>query len=146
MLDQGDILSTSGDSNVNLRLLVVSGNYRKTEDGVVIELFGRCEDGRSVTVLYGGFRPYFYIVEPKEEDIADLRRDPLVVGITDRTLWHSRTNVNCAKVVITYPFEVPKYRKRFQEKGYEILAADILLSGQKICGPGDRVSFDEIRG
>ena len=44
-------------------MLVVSGHYRKVEDTVVIELFGRTEEGMSAAVLVRGFDPYFYIVE-----------------------------------------------------------------------------------
>ncbi len=38
-----------------MRVLVAS--YRSRD--VAVELFGRTDDGRSVTALYFGFRPYF---------------------------------------------------------------------------------------
>ncbi len=110
---------------MDVRLLVISGHYRRDLDEVVIELFGRGKDGRSYTVLYKGFRPYFYIVEPREDIREALGSDPEVLEISDRDLWTEGRIRNCLKVTIRFPFDVPKYRKKFQEKGYSILAADI---------------------
>ena len=45
-------------------ILVISGHYRKNDDGVTIELFGRTKEGRSITVLVNGFQPYFYSLIP----------------------------------------------------------------------------------
>ena len=45
----------------NVRLLTAS--YSK-EDDVVVELFGRTDDDRSIAVRYHGFKPYFYLVTP----------------------------------------------------------------------------------
>lgn len=110
---------------LNYRMLLVSGSYRKEEDGVTIELFGRLEDGRSATALLKGFRPYFYIVEADDVTIEKLQEDPMVVYTEKRTLWYKGKDRTCTKVTIIYPFEVPKYRKRYQERGFDILAADI---------------------
>ncbi|MCK5772313.1 MAG: DNA polymerase II, partial [Thermoplasmata archaeon] len=107
------------------RFLAVSGRYRKEDDGVTLELYGRCEDNRSITALYRGFWPYFFIVEPGEEVKQDLSNDPMVRELREESLWETGKDRRCLRVEITYPFEVPKYRKRWQEKGYRILAADI---------------------
>ncbi|MGA1848173.1 MAG: 3'-5' exonuclease, partial [Thermoplasmatota archaeon] len=107
------------------KMLVVSGHYRKVDDGVVIELFGRTEQGRSAAVMVKGFDPYFYIVEPRDGVEDELRSDPMIKSLEPRDLWYEGKERPCLKVTITYPFEVPKYRKRWQERGYSILAADI---------------------
>ena len=107
------------------RFLAVSGHYRKEGDGVTLELFGRCEDNRSITALYHDFWPYFYIVEPGEEVRKDLGNDPMVRDLREKSLWEAGEERNCLRVEITYPFDVPKYRKKWQERGYRILAADI---------------------
>ncbi len=107
------------------RFLAVSGHYRTEENGVTLELFGRCKDGRSITGLYRGFWPYFHIVEPGEEVLQDLRNDPMVRDLREETLWETGEDRNCLRVEITFPFDVPKYRKKWQERGYRILAADI---------------------
>lgn len=106
-------------------LLVIGGSYRTNEDGVTIQLFGRLRDGRSATLLIDGFRPYFYIVQPEERILEELEGDPMVNRVEERTLWYKGENRSCVKVTILYPFEVPKYRKRYQGRGYDILAADI---------------------
>ncbi|MFW3147055.1 MAG: DNA-directed DNA polymerase [Thermoplasmatota archaeon] len=107
------------------RILVISGHYRKNDDGVTIELFGRTEEGISITVLVNGFQPYFYIVEPRDEVEEYLSKDPMVRSSEHRTLWFNGEDRDCLKVTIVYPFEVPNYRKKFQDRGYTILAADI---------------------
>jgi len=107
------------------RMLVVSGHYKTLDDGVIIELFGRTENGRSATVLVKGFDPYFNIVEPGDEVRKDLSSDPLVKDLEEVVLWYKGKDRNCLKVTITFPFEVPKYRRKWQDRGYNILAADI---------------------
>lgn len=110
---------------MKFKLLVISGHYKREGDGVVIQLFGRGEDGRSYTVFYDGFRPYFHIVEPKEDVRQILSADPEVLDLKERNLWYQGRDRNCLVVTIRFPFDVPKYRRKFQEKGYTILAADI---------------------
>ena len=107
------------------RFLVVSGQYRKADEGVTLELFGRMKDGRSITVVYSGFRPYFFILEPGPEVEVELEGDPMVLGTRRIKQWYEGSDRDVLRVEIIYPFEVPKYRKRWQERGYTILAADI---------------------
>ncbi|MDG6244175.1 MAG: DNA-directed DNA polymerase [Methanolobus sp.] len=40
---------------------ILDADYTGTEDGPVIRLFGRAEDGRSVCCFVPGFEPYFYV-------------------------------------------------------------------------------------
>ncbi|MCU0798234.1 MAG: DNA polymerase II [Candidatus Thermoplasmatota archaeon] len=110
---------------MKLRMLVISGHYRKEDQGVVIELYGRTDDGRSVTVLNRGFYPYFHIVEPRDEVMEALSKDTKVMQLKDRMLWFKGEMRRCLRVQIQFPYEVPNYRKRWQDRGYTILAADI---------------------
>ncbi len=110
---------------MKFRMLVISGHYRKEDQGVVIELYGRTDEGRSVTVLHRGFSPYFHIVEPKSDVMEALTNDPKVTGLSERVLWFNGKMRRCLKVQIMFPYEVPNYRKRWQDRGYTILAADI---------------------
>lgn len=103
----------------------MSGHYRKVDDGVVIELYGRMPDGRSVTIRYRGFRPYFHIIEPDDDVKRELENDPGVVEIRSRKLWYRGSIRECGVIVIKYPFEVPAYRKKLMDRGFTILAADI---------------------
>ncbi len=107
------------------QVLVISGHYIRKGDGVRIELFCRGMDGTSYTLLKDDIRPYFYIVEPKDEVRDSLGSDPEVLDVEDRVLWTAGRDMNTVKVTIRFPFDVPKYRKKWGEKGYQILAADI---------------------
>jgi len=111
---------------LRIRALVIAGNYRKdANDEIVIELYGRGEDSLSYTFLYRGFKPYFFIVEPGEEVKEALSSDDDVLAMDERELWTGGRTRTCLKVTIRFPFDVPRYRKKWMEKGYTILAADI---------------------
>ncbi|MEZ5335531.1 MAG: hypothetical protein R2741_09990 [Methanolobus sp.] len=40
---------------------ILDADYIGTQDGPVVRLFGRAEDGNSVCCFVPGFEPYFYI-------------------------------------------------------------------------------------
>ncbi len=105
----------------NVRLLTAS--YSK-EDEVIIELFGRTDDGRSIVVRYHGFKPYFYLVSPPSGIISELKADPMVISVEDVDLFHHEKSRKCAKVTISYPWLVPDYRKTYGSQ-CQVLAADI---------------------
>ncbi len=103
---------------------LISASYSREEDGVVIELYGRTEDGRSIVGLYRGFRPYFYLVEPPTTLIEKLSEDEEVRSLEDVELWYRGKRRNCVKVTLTSPWKTPNYR-RFAQEFCEVLAADI---------------------
>ena len=108
---------------INLRLL--TGSYdRSDEDNVVVELFGKSDDHRSVVVRNSGFKPYFYLASDSSEIRNRLQSDKNVLSVQTVKLWHNKKNQNCLKVTITHPWEVPQYRTEFQNY-CEVLAADI---------------------
>ncbi len=57
---------------MNLKMRLITASYRQSD--VTVELYGRTADGKSVTALYFGFKPYFYYVNPDDECIKKLRR------------------------------------------------------------------------
>jgi len=103
---------------------ILSGSYSKIEDGVVIELFGRTDEGVSITLLYDDFKPYFKLVEPPEDCLKELEKDDEIKEITTEELWVDGERRNCKKIVCTYPWKVPGYRKRLKKR-CKVLAADI---------------------
>lgn len=105
----------------NVRLLTAS--YSK-EDDVVIELFGRTDNGQSITVRYQGFKPYFYLVTPPSGIVSELKADAMVISVDEVELLHDGRNRKCAKVTIKYPWMVPDYRKTYGSQ-CQVLAADI---------------------
>ncbi len=106
----------------NVRLLTAS--YQT--EGVVVELFGRTDKGKSITVRYQGFLPYFHLVEPSSGAVAELKRDDIVMAVEETKLWYDGNDRRCYKVTIKYPWMVPDYRKRFgPPQSKAVLAADI---------------------
>jgi len=103
---------------------LISASYAPSDDGVVVELFGKTRDKRSITILCGGFRPYFFIAEPKDDVIDALRSDDEVVSVDNEKLFHRSSERSVIKVTIKHPWKVPEYRNRWK-KEYRILAADI---------------------
>ena len=114
----------SEDSGWDVRLLEVSYT-RAGNDGVVLELYGRTRDGRSITALYEGFRPYFHVVEPSPKALSELERFPNYIGREPVRLWHEGEDHDCFKVTVRFPWEVPKFRSMMQSEGVTVLAADI---------------------
>jgi len=101
---------------------------RKGAEGVSLQIFGRTRDGRSITAIYDGFQPYFHIVEPSPEALEALERTPNYLKREPVKLWYEGSERDCVKVIIRYPYEVPKFRTRMQQLGMTVLAADIPFS------------------
>lgn len=110
---------------MEIKLRLLTGSYdRSDEDNVVVELFGKSDDQRSVVVRYRGFNPYFYLASDSSEIRKRLESDKNVVSVQNVKLWHKGKNQNCLKVTIKHPWDVPAYRTEFQNY-CEVLAADI---------------------
>jgi DNA polymerase I len=108
---------------INIRLL--TGSYDRTdEDNIVVELFGKSDDQRSVLVRYSGFAPYFYLASNSPDLKKRLESDKNVISIKDVKLLQDGKNKDCLKVTIKHPWEVPAYRAELQNY-CEVLAADI---------------------
>ena len=106
----------------DIRLLTAS--YSREEDGVVVELYGKTRDGKSVVALYRGFKPYFYLVEPPETLIEEFTSDPEIISLEPVQLWYRGKNRNCIKVTLHSPWKTPRYRSKAMEF-CTVLAADI---------------------
>ncbi|MFO7618518.1 MAG: DNA polymerase domain-containing protein [Thermoplasmata archaeon] len=105
----------------NVRILAVS--YTK-EDDVVIEMFGRTDKGKSITVRYLGFKPYFFLVTPSSGIVAELKANANVISVEEVQLFHDGRDRACKKITIRYPWLVPDFRKAYGSH-CRVLAADI---------------------
>lgn len=103
---------------------ILSGSYTGIDDGVRIELYGRTKDGESITLLYEDFRPYFILVEPPSDLLENFRENPEIKEIVDTELWVDGEERPCKKIIATYPWKVPGYRKKCKNR-CKVLAADI---------------------
>ena len=127
-----------------MKVRVISAAYRREEEGVTIEIFGRAEDGRSVTALYKGFHPYFHVVLAGTEDDSKLERglmdlatarddptlrvrdiQPTSLWVRDREGFMPAEPVSCIRVTVDAPWRGPEFRQFCQELKYQVLAADI---------------------
>ncbi|MDR0309481.1 MAG: DNA polymerase II [Candidatus Methanoplasma sp.] len=109
---------------MDVRLLTAS--YSNDENGDVnVELFGKTRDKKSITILYKGFDPYFFIVDPREDTEKVLKRDPEVLRTEHDSLFYKGSYHDVLRATVKYPWKVPDYRNEWRKKGYTVLAADI---------------------
>jgi len=109
-------------SKFDVRL--ISASYRQDGDDIVVELFGKTRDKRSIVILDRTVKPYFFIVEAKDNVRRALADDKDVLSVEDARLFCKNVERDVIKVTIKYPWTVPNYRNKWK-KEYEILAADI---------------------
>jgi len=103
---------------------LISASYKQDGDHIVIELFGKTRDKRSIVILDRSTRPYFFIVEPKDNVRSELGKDADVLSVEDKRLFCRGKERDTIKVTVKYPWTVPTYRNRWKE-GHQVLAADI---------------------
>ncbi|MFQ6060890.1 MAG: DNA-directed DNA polymerase, partial [Thermoplasmata archaeon] len=93
---------------------------------VTVELFGKTRDGKSITVQYEGFRPYFYAVEPPKSLLKELKDYAEVVSIEPKELLYENKRTDCTKITLKSPWKTPEYREKCLKGGARaVLAADI---------------------
>lgn len=107
----------------DVRLL--SASYIQNNEDISIELFGKTRDGKSITVLAHGFRPYFFIVDPTPAVEEKLKKDREVLSTEHDNLLFRGEYHDVLKVTIMYPYKVPEYRNNAKNEGFWILSADI---------------------
>ncbi len=123
---------------------ILSGSYTGIDDGVRIELYGKNEEGESITLLYEDFRPYFILVEPPEDLVENFRKNDEIKDIEDIELWVNGEDKPCKKITVTYPWKVPGYRKKCKDR-CRVLAADIPFI-QRFIYDFDLGSTVEVKG
>ena len=107
----------------DIRILCTS--YSVDDDDPVIEIYGKARDGRSVTVLDRGFKPYLYGVEVPKALEDQFRGDPEVVSMDHRALLYRGRTVDALKISIRSPWKVSDFRNRLNRGGCDVLASDI---------------------
>ena len=129
----------------NGRLGIISGRYHSLdasnggkEHQTILEVFGRCEDGRSICLLIKGLQPSFEItplsawqagqeipeqLKARVKVIADKEDVVKIEGptmkLTDlgmRPIW---------RVTTRQPYVVPNLRKTLEKQGWGVYSGDI---------------------
>ena len=128
------------------RMGIVSGRYRSssthtdggTQPSTVVELFGRCDDGRSICLLVHGLRPSFEIApigswdvdQPVptfvEDRLAHVRAMEHVVSVTGPVVkWTQLGDRPVWTIEVEQPFHVPALRKLLKTRSWQIFSGDI---------------------
>ncbi len=129
----------------------ISASYSVENDAAVIEIFGRTADGRSIAIRYPGFLPYFYLADPPESVVEDLKRHEEYVDSKEVELYiptpEKLVKKRGLKVVIRHPWKVPELRRRYSRE-CEVLASDIPFARRFIydmdLGSSMRVTGEEL--
>ncbi len=103
---------------------VITSSYYNENGLPVIELFGRNMEGESFAVLYKKFLPYFYAIEPREDELNRLRSVEEMVSVEEVKLWYKGSERKAFKFTCKSPWRVPEFRKYISEAN-RVLAADI---------------------
>jgi len=109
----------------DIRLLTASYKREGPQELPVIQLFGRTREDKSITVEYRGFEPYFYVVEPPQTLLAELKRDNEVSDIKPKKLFVEGKDEECFKITLKHPWKTPDLRSKCKNRGCNVLAADI---------------------
>ena len=105
---------------MKIKMRIITASYRQND--VTVELFGRGSDGKSVTALFFGFKPYFDYVNPSEDCISKMKNNPEFIDMEDKNLFLNGENVDVKRFYVKSPWKVPELRKICN---CEALAADI---------------------
>ncbi|MEM3039060.1 MAG: hypothetical protein QXE45_06680, partial [Thermoplasmata archaeon] len=93
----------------------INQKEKKAKGDLILQIYGKTKDGKSITAIHKNFRPYFYVVEPNEQIIEMLEADAENVKEVEKEptmLFLGGKNVSCRKVVTTFPFVVPQVREK----------------------------------
>lgn len=131
----------------DVRLL--NASYKDEGEGVVVEIFGKTREDRSISIRYSGFYPYFYMVDPPKAIVDNFEQDSEVHGMKDVQLWTEGELRDCKKVFLHRPWRTPEYRTRAKQY-CGVLAADIPFALRFIydfdLGSCVRVHGEEVEG
>lgn len=86
----------------------------KDRDDVIVKLYGKTRDNRSITILCPDFKPYFHIYEPTPELRAVLTDHEDVLSLEDVDLEYKGAVERFVKVTVGKPWLVPKFRNEYE--------------------------------
>ncbi len=106
------------------QIRVITSSYFNENGLPVIEIFGRNVEGESFALLYRKFLPYFYAIDPTEDELRRLKSVEEMVSIEEKKLWYKGKARKAVKFTVKSPWRVPEFRRNISEMN-RILAADI---------------------
>jgi DNA polymerase I len=100
------------------------GAEGKENSDVIVKLFGKTRDNKSITILCPDFKPYFHVFEPSPELRKALGESDDVLSIEDVRLEYKGSVETFAKVKVKAPWLVPKFRGQYELKHRTLLLED----------------------
>ena len=111
----------------SIRLLSAASRTEEIEgkNRNLVYLFGTTREGEAIAVRTPLLMPYFQVVEPTKDILANLEGKEEVENLESQDLWVDGSVKNCTKVTTSHPGKVPKIRDWLKNNGFKPLAADI---------------------
>ena len=100
------------DSTYNVEAVPGDEDEKKSE--VIVKLFGKTRDNKSITIICPDFKPYFHIYEPSAELRKELQLKDDVLKIEDVKLEYKGGIENFVKVTVRAPWLVPRFRSDYE--------------------------------
>ncbi|OPY26562.1 MAG: DNA polymerase [Methanocella sp. PtaU1.Bin125] len=86
----------------------------KDRDAVIVRLYGKTRDNKSITILCPDFKPYFHIFDPSASLRKRLEEHDDVLAVEDVDLDYKGAAEHFLKVYVRAPWFVPKFRTEFE--------------------------------
>jgi DNA polymerase I len=93
----------------------------KDKSEVIVKLFGKTRDNKSITILCPDFKPYFHVFEPSPELRKAFESSSDVLAVEDVKLEYKGSVEKFAKVTVRAPWLVPKFRGQYELKHKTIM-------------------------
>ena len=111
----------------SIRLLSAASKNEEIDgkNRTLVYLFGTTKEGEPVAVRTPLLMPYFQVVEPTKDILANLDKREDVENLQSQDLWIDGLVKKCTKITTSHPGNVPKVRDWLKSNGFRALAADI---------------------
>lgn len=119
-----------------MKAFITHMRYENRDGVLVVDMYGRYENGEKLELEVYGTRPFFYTTIEDPYSVVPQNYHSLIIDVKkEGTLLIPENGISKTnKVFVKYPFDVPKIRDFFGEKGAYAFEADIPYT--------DRVRFD----
>ena len=86
----------------------------KDSHDVIVRLYGKTQDNKSITILCPDYKPYFHIFEPSASMRKKLEMHEDVLEVRDVKKEYKGAPENFLEVRVRAPWLVPKFRTEFE--------------------------------
>ena len=96
----------------------------KDKSDVIVKLFGKTRENKSITILCPDFKPYFHVFDPSDALLKAFKDSPDVLSVEPVMLEYKGAQEKFIKVSVRAPWMVPKFRSQFELKHKTITLID----------------------